>query len=203
MTSMRIVVIGKPEPQGSKTPRSICGQDARWCKRCKRNHLVAMATQEAVKGLPAWRQHVAWVARRHMAGHSPISGPVVACLAFTFVRPASHYRTGGNAHLLRDAAPEWFTQKPDADKLARAVLDALTIAQVWGDDAQCDLLRVARSWAPLHEAPPGQRTYEQDLDPYAAAAGLPDVLPAAGVVIRLGRPAGWQAPAPTLAVAGA
>jgi hypothetical protein len=36
---------------------------------------------------------------------TPITGPVRVWVRFTFTRPPSHYRTGRNAHLVRDAAP--------------------------------------------------------------------------------------------------
>src|SRR5690606_25696178 len=56
-------------------------------------------------------------------------------MVFTLARPRSHYRTGRNAHLLRDSAPARPTGAPDLSKLARATEDALTEAGVWKDDA--------------------------------------------------------------------
>lgn len=64
------------------------------------------------------------------------STPVEIVLSFYFARPLGHFRTGRNAHLLRDAAPSWPTGKPDLDKLERAVFDGLTDAGAWADDSQ-------------------------------------------------------------------
>jgi Holliday junction resolvase RusA-like endonuclease len=202
---MRILVQGIPQPQGSKSPRSICGQDATPCRRCKRRHLVRINVVEAVKGLDPWRKHVALVARKHMRGMCPITGPVVVALTFTFDRPKAHFRTGRNAHQLAGKAPAWHIQKPDADKLARAVLDGLTLGGVWEDDAQCvDLVRCAKLWAPAGYADPG--TFTMDLPPHLVATlDGADRLPSAGVLIRLGRPREWAAPPaqlPATTVAG-
>ena len=64
-----------------------------------------------------------------------MSGPLAVDMIFTLARPKSHYRTGRNAHLLRDSAPARPTGAPDLSKLARATEDALTEAGVWKDDA--------------------------------------------------------------------
>lgn len=57
-----------------------------------------------------------------------ITGPVRVRLTFVFPRPAGHWRTGRNAHLLRPTAPAYpDTQTAgDVDKLTRATLDALS-----------------------------------------------------------------------------
>ncbi len=57
-------------------------------------------------------------------------------MVFTFARPKSHYRSGKNAHLLRDDAPSAPANHsgPDLSKLARSTEDALTDAGVWVDD---------------------------------------------------------------------
>ena len=56
-------------------------------------------------------------------------------MVFTFVRPKSHYRTGRNAHLLRDDAPTRPATIPDLSKLARSTEDALKDAGVIRDDS--------------------------------------------------------------------
>lgn len=67
----------------------------------------------------------------------PYTGPVDITVVFVFTRPKSHYRTGRNAHLLRDNAPVRPTGKNvgDVDKLQRATFDALTSAGLWADDS--------------------------------------------------------------------
>lgn len=56
-------------------------------------------------------------------------------VTFHLPRPKGHYRTGANAHLLRDSAPEQPSVKPDLDKLVRSTMDGLSEAGVWHDDA--------------------------------------------------------------------
>lgn len=48
--------------------------------------------------------------------------------------------------------PRWHTTKPDLDKLARAVLDALT-GLAWRDDSQVVALTCTKRYAGLTEAP--------------------------------------------------
>lgn len=113
---MLVHVIGLPQQQGSKNP---------W-------------GGEANKNLMPWRGHVkqtvgeAWIA----AGLSKLLGPVELRITFAFPRPKTHYRTGKNAHILRDDAPYWKISTPDLDKLLRAIGDALKEASVYRDDAQ-------------------------------------------------------------------
>jgi len=90
-----------------------------------------------------WKSAVA-VAAKPCLPAEPIAGPVRVTLHFSMRRPKSHYRTGKRAGELRPDAPGWFTSKPDADNLAKAVLDALTTLGAWGDDAQVARLIVEK-----------------------------------------------------------
>ena len=56
----------------------------------------------------------------------PVPGPVCVDLEFYFRRPKNHFGTGKNAHTLKDSVPYHPCSRGDVDKLARAVLDALT-----------------------------------------------------------------------------
>lgn len=67
-------------------------------------------------------------------------GPLELHVTFYFPRPKSHYRTGRLAGVLKDAAPDFHTAKPDADKLLRAIGDALT-GLVCRDDSQFATVR--------------------------------------------------------------
>ena len=72
----------------------------------------------------------------HQKFNGPIiAGPVSVSLAFHLVRPKDHWGTGKNLGTLKASAPEFHTKKPDIDKLARAVNDALT-GIIWRDDSQ-------------------------------------------------------------------
>lgn len=108
---VEFIVHGVAAPQGSKTP---------W-------------GSEANPRTRPWRAAVTAEASQHVT--SLIEGPVRVTAVFTFTRPRSHYRTGKNSHLLRDAAPRLHTSKPDLDKLQRAIGDALT-GVVLRDDSQ-------------------------------------------------------------------
>ena len=114
---IRFTVLGTPVPQGSK--RAFGG--------------VLVDTNH--KTLKPWRQEVA-AACQEAANGRQLLGPVGLIVQFHFARPKSHYRTGKNAHLLRENAPEFVDKKPDIDKTLRAVMDAITIAGAWRDDAQ-------------------------------------------------------------------
>lgn len=61
-----------------------------------------------------------------MEGEPILLGAVHVTAVFYFPRPKSHYRTGKNAHLLRDDAPSYKAGHPDLDKLQRAIGDSLT-----------------------------------------------------------------------------
>jgi crossover junction endodeoxyribonuclease RusA len=107
---------------------------------------------ESSKKVAPWRKAIEKAAREAMAKvdlAEPITGPVHVAVTFFFVRPRSHWRTGRNAHLLRDAAPADPTGRGvgDVDKLARAVLDALTTAGVIADDSLVIRLEARKAWA--------------------------------------------------------
>lgn len=119
-----ITVFGTPAPQGSKRA-FIAGGRAR----------VIESSHDRVK---SWRQAVIDEVRSikpHLAVALPFAGPVEIEMTFDLARPKSHYRTGRNAHLLRDSAPPYPSGTPDLSKLARATEDALTEVGLWADDA--------------------------------------------------------------------
>ena len=122
-----IFVPGIPAPQGSK------------------RHVGRGIMVESSKALKPWRSTV--VATVVEAGWEPVlHGPVEVILHFTFPRPKGHYGTGRNADRLKPTAPEHHTVKPDADKLARAVLDALVQSGALRDDSQVARLRVTKGY---------------------------------------------------------
>jgi Holliday junction resolvase RusA-like endonuclease len=66
-------------------------------------------------------------------------------LAFFFRRPKSHYGKGGH---VKASAPVCHVSKPDADNLAKLVLDRITRGgRIWRDDSQVAKLRVEKYWA--------------------------------------------------------
>lgn len=81
-----------------------------------------------------WRKFVAAKVHAARAGVPPFSlQPLVADFTFYLPRPKSHYRANGT---LREGAPQYPLATPDVDKLARAVMDAVTDSSAWDDDAR-------------------------------------------------------------------
>lgn len=142
MTSyhLEFTVWGKPIPQGSKT----AGQ------RDSGRPYVRDANAMTLK---PWRKHAAATATEAARGLDTLPGAIQTRLTFSVNRPRNHYRTGRYSHLLRTDAPRYPTSKRhgDADKLTRAILDALTDAGVWNDDSQVVDLRVRKVWCGEHE----------------------------------------------------
>lgn len=73
------------------------------------------------------------------APEKPFDCPLMLQLTFYFTRPKSHYKTGKNAHILKDTCPSWHLSKPDSDNLAKFVMDGLNKI-FWRDDSLlCDV----------------------------------------------------------------
>jgi crossover junction endodeoxyribonuclease RusA len=123
MKTIKLVVYGLPVAQGSKR--------AFWKQGMKR----AVITEDNSRVMP-WRQEIKVGAMEQMRAHklelSLEDVPCVVQCMFYFQRPKS-----------LKAAITQKTTKPDVDKLARAVLDALTGA-VFADDGQVTELRSAK-----------------------------------------------------------
>lgn len=98
-----------------------------------------------------WKGCVKRAAHDAGATNALLSGPLECSLRITFPRPKSHFRTGKNAHLLRDDAPYYHTAKPDRDNSDKAIMDALTDACVWQDDCQVCTGRITK----IYGAAPG------------------------------------------------
>lgn len=105
-----LTVFGKPITQGSKT-RTRFG----------------MRDDNAVT-LKPWREAVKTAALDAMAGRVRLDGPVVVEILATFDRPKSAPKHRRVWPITRSSG--------DADKIIRAILDALTDAGVWRDDSQ-------------------------------------------------------------------
>lgn len=120
---------------------------------------------ESARGLPAWRSDIrneaakALDAARYDTDDDLArfwSGPIIVQIAFGFSRPASHYGTGRNSTTLKPSAPAFPASKnrDDVDKLARAVLDALS-GVVFEDDGRVVHLSVSK----LYDDRPGALIY--------------------------------------------
>lgn len=71
---------------------------------------------------------------QNKAPDKPFDIPLSIGIHFYFSRPKSHYKTGKNAHLLKDTIPIWHTSKPDTDNCYKFVTDALNKI-FWRDDS--------------------------------------------------------------------
>jgi len=128
-------VHGSPAPQGSK-------------RAFRNQHTGRVQMTESSKRVAPWRQDVKHAALE-VIGESWVllDGPLAVSMVFTFPRPRSHWRTGRNAHLLRDSAPARPSGAPDLSKLIRATEDALN-GVVWTDDARVvEYVRLGKFYA--------------------------------------------------------
>jgi crossover junction endodeoxyribonuclease RusA len=139
-----VFVAGLPVPQGSMKPVTLPGR--------KYSVLVS-----ANKNLKPWRKTVAetWAVRQGAESkriHRPDA--VLVKLAFWFPRSAGHFTKRGR---LKASAPTHFTVRPDVDKLERAILDALTIAGAYDDDAQVVAVIKQKRYVTDFQRTPGVR----------------------------------------------
>ena len=132
MSTLTFNVNGIPGAQGSK------------------RHVGNGVMKESSKKVTPWRSDVkaAAEAAAITQGVPTFTGPVMVHINFYFARPKSHYRTGRNAHILRDDAPEWVTSRAagDLDKLMRSTFDALTASGVIADDSLIVCSRSAKNY---------------------------------------------------------
>jgi hypothetical protein len=97
--------------------------------------------------LNKWRCRCGKPGCTDLAEGLPLTGPLWAYVVFSLARPKSHWRTGRNAHLLRDGAPVRPGGYPDVSKLIRSTEDACTSAGLWHDDGQVsEYERLAKVW---------------------------------------------------------
>lgn len=125
MTDIDIDVRGTPITQGSMKPYRL--PDGK----------IAMRYAAAVY---VWRGQVQQAVAQ--LDHDIITGPVKVMLKFQLLRPRGHYGTGRNADIVKASAPSWPAggRRDDLDKLVRCILDAITDAGLWKDDAQVVIL---------------------------------------------------------------
>jgi Holliday junction resolvase RusA-like endonuclease len=91
----------------------------------------------------AWKRAVVLGIKAVWNGQ-PYGGPLHVIIGFRMPRPKAHTRKDGT---LKAGAPIYCTSKPDADNLAKAVLDAMTDLGVWRDDSQVCQLDVAKVYS--------------------------------------------------------
>ena len=134
--TIRFAVRGLPATQGSKK--------IVWPKG--RDFPEAYLVDANATSLKDWRSAVRTAAAFAWRGQ-PLEGPLAVRQVFYFLRPASQAR-------LERLCP-WRWRTPDAEKLARAVADALK-GLIWRDDAQVALLGGATRYAAGAHLPGGE-----------------------------------------------
>jgi hypothetical protein len=151
MVTSPIVVeaIGLPAPQGSKrhVGRGIMVESSKRVRPWR--EAVKQATLDVLATGPADDQGAA-----ERIGFPFDRDPLEVVVTFRLPRPASHYRSGAKAHLLRDNAPTWPAGRPDVDKLQRSTLDALGEAGLWRDDSQVVRVTATKTYTD-HTRPAG------------------------------------------------
>ena len=98
-----------------------------------------------------WKSAVQIVVRDAATVHKwPLTlGPVSISMCFSLPRPKSH--TGAKG--LKPSAPVHHSGKPDADNLAKLVMDQITKSgKIWRDDSQVVTLIVHKLWASGNES---------------------------------------------------
>lgn len=147
VTQIALEVPGIPAPQGSK----------RFLGKSGGKGIMV----ESSKRVAPWRTDIRGAAEKAVMpdaldaeGRSLLwHGSVLVILTFRFPRPASHFGTGRNADVLKPAAPRYPDgTRNDLDKLARAVLDALT-GIVWADDGHVVGLFASKIYASPGNSP--------------------------------------------------
>lgn len=142
MGEVSFAVEGTPAPQGSKFAVVRGGKPV----VVDDNKPLLTAWRKAVESAAALAVHRKWDTQYW-------DGPVGIEVQFLVARPKGHYRTGRNAHLLRDGMPSHPDRRPDLDKYVRATLDALTASRAIRDDSRVTDLHAIKSWARRGQQP--------------------------------------------------
>lgn len=83
---------------------------------------------------------------REFAPKQPLSGELRMILVFYMPRPKNHFRTGKYKNELKPISPLYHTNVPDADNLAKFVMDALS-GVFYEDDKQIAQLKVEKMYS--------------------------------------------------------
>jgi len=75
-----------------------------------------------------------------------MSKPIKCGLHFYSTRPKNHYKSGKNAHILKETAPKHNVSNKDLDNMVKFVLDALN-DKLYNDDSQIIEITCTKSYA--------------------------------------------------------
>lgn len=126
---IEIWVPGVPKPGGSKRAFAI-GPRGREKRRPDGSLIINMidASDNA-----DWKANCAHFGQQAMGDRELFNGTLQVEVTFILPRTKAHCWTGKRANVLRDDAPKFHTNAPDATKLMRSTEDALT-GICWNDD---------------------------------------------------------------------
>jgi Holliday junction resolvase RusA-like endonuclease len=145
MTEIRFFVPGTAKTAGSKRAGVVTRKDEHGNRVPVRHPGGGWKTfVKDSSGEPGanWRSDVRDAATAAMAGHPPLDGPLKVDIVVYVRRPAGHYGSGRNRHLLKPSAPMFPITRSsgDADKLARMILDSITEIAIRDDSTVVTLL---------------------------------------------------------------
>ena len=139
MSTLTFQVTG--EPKGQPRPRAFA-------RKMGSVHVARFYDSDVAD---TWKQAVqrALLDAAHASRWELTLGPVSVSLNFAMPRPKSHFGAKG----LKPSAPVHHSGKPDADNLAKLVMDQITKSgKIWRDDSQVATLIVHKIWASGNES---------------------------------------------------
>jgi len=139
MSTLAFTITG--EPKGQPRPRAFA-------RKMGAVHVARFYDSDVAD---EWKRAVQIVVLDASIVHKwPLTlGPVAISMCFSLPRPKSHFGAKG----LKASAPVHHSGKPDADNLAKLVMDQITKSgKVWRDDSQVVSLRVEKLWASGNES---------------------------------------------------
>ena len=139
MSTLAFTITG--EPKGQPRPRAFA-------RKMGAVHVARFYDSDVAD---EWKRAVQIVVLDASIVHKwPLTlGPVAISMCFSLPRPKSHFGANG----LKPRAPVHHSGKPDADNLAKLVMDQITKSgKVWRDDSQVVSLRVEKLWASGNES---------------------------------------------------
>jgi Holliday junction resolvase RusA-like endonuclease len=134
VTPIEFSVRGEPRPQ--PRPRAFA-------RKMPNGKVLARVFDCA--SAEGWKSEIALAVRPHLPG-APLSGPLAVTIEFWMPRPENHFVASKRARGLKTRAPEFHTIRPDADNLAKAVLDAFGHLALWHEDDQVAKLTVTKRY---------------------------------------------------------
>lgn len=134
MSTLSFFVRG--EPKGQPRPRAFA-------RKMGAVHVARFYDSDVADG---WKRavYLGVIEAANKAGWQVTTGPVAVTLRFSMPRPKSHFGAKG----IKPSAPQAHVGKPDADNLAKLILDQATRTErIWRDDSQVVEMHVVKWWA--------------------------------------------------------